>query len=736
MQDYSGFIFCGLLFSIILNIIFFSKKHIKTKETKIFSILLIVNLISLISEVICNYIGYNCIENSLISHITTKFYLICLMTFLLYMTLYIYILCYVTNKEPDMRYYNILKYISYIIWLICVTVCIILPITTGKGYATGTAVNWTYLCSTLTLIEWSIPFIKNFKTLNKKKILPMILFVVFMAIIATIQRVNPEITLTTVMEFMIIFIMYHTIENPDVKMINELEYAKSSAEKANKAKTDFLSNMSHEIRTPLNAIVGLSEIISTSDNIKEIHDNAKDVVNASYTLLEIVNSILDISKIEAGKMEIVNVNYNPREEINKLTKLLNIRIGSKDLKLITTISDDLPNALNGDLNKVKQIMSNLLSNAIKYTEKGTVDFIVNVENENDDCNLTIIVKDTGRGIKEEQLAHLFNKFERLETDKNSTIEGTGLGLAITKSLTDMLNGTIEVESVYGKGSTFTVRLKQKIIKDVVINKEIIGDTTKYNDVKALIVDDSNLNLKVADRILKEYNLETELVLSGEECLNKIKENNIYDIIFMDIMMPEMDGIETLKKLKELNKFNIPVVALTADAMEGKKDVYLKEGFVAYLTKPIQKHELEEILNDILKEKVKVNTNEKKEKTIDTKYLEENGVDIKSALEMFGSMEVYIDSVKTYIHDSEENFKDLIKYFKENDLENYAILVHKLKSESRYLGLNKLADMAFEHETKSKEKDLNFIKDNFELLEKEYRKSIDVLNKYLMDSNNY
>ena len=346
-----------------------------------------------------------------------------------------------------------------------------------------------------------------------------------------IQSLFPSAFLINYLLSLVVVIMYFTIENPDVKMIQQLNAAKDAAEKANQAKTDFLSSMSHEIRTPLNAIVGLSEIISTSDNIKEIHDNAKDVVNASYTLLEIVNSILDISKIEAGKMEIVNVNYNPREEINKLTKLLNIRIGSKDLKLITTISDDLPNALNGDLNKVKQIMSNLLSNAIKYTEKGTVDFIVNVENENDDCNLTIIVKDTGRGIKEEQLAHLFNKFERLETDKNSTIEGTGLGLAITKSLTDMLNGTIEVESVYGKGSAFTVRLKQKIIKDVVINKEIIGDTTKYNDVKALIVDDSNLNLKVADRILKEYNLETELVLSGEECLNKIKENNIYDIIF-------------------------------------------------------------------------------------------------------------------------------------------------------------------------------------------------------------
>ena len=294
--------------------------------------------------------------------------------------------------------------------------------------------------------------------------------------------------------------------------------------------------MSHEIRTPLNAIVGLSEIINKTDDIKEIHEDSKDVVNASYTLLEIVNSILDISKIEAGKMEIVKVNYNPKDEIKKLAKLLETRIGSKSLKLNVNIDKNLPSAFYGDLNKIKQIISNLLSNAIKYTDSGSVDLNVIAHNKNNICNLEITVKDTGRGIKEEQLSHLFTKFDRLEEDKNTSIEGTGLGLAITKSLVEMLGGTISVDSSYGVGSTFTVLVPEEI-STAIINEEETKEITKYNGVKVLIVDDSKLNLKVAEKILGEYGLKSETAISGEECIEKIKNGNTYDIIFMDIMMP-------------------------------------------------------------------------------------------------------------------------------------------------------------------------------------------------------
>ena len=476
----------------------------------------------------------------------------------------------------------------------------------GKIYSYGLSVNFMFLSYTFLICLWCADILVNFKNLRRKKLLPIVLLVVLGTIVGIVQKMHPELLLMTGIDTVVTFIMYFTIENPDMKMIEQLNIARDQADKANNAKSEFLSSMSHEIRTPLNAILGFSQALSEEDLPPQAKDEVKDVMMASETLLDIVNGILDISKIEANKLEIVNTEYSIKQIFDELVALSKARLGEKPLDFKYSLDESIPKYFYGDKVRVKQVILNLLTNAIKYTHEGWIDFKVTGIKQGEVCRLIIAVEDSGIGIKPESIDKLFSKFERLDIEKNNTIEGTGLGLAITKKLVDLMGGKIVVQSVYGQGSKFTIALDQKIVENPTLDLENTEgvNNTEFKELdltnkRLLIVDDNKVNLKVAARLLQDYHAIVDTLDSGQACIDKINMGASYDLIFMDDMMPKMGGVETFHKLKEISDFNTPVIALTANAISGMREKYLSEGFSDYLSKPIDKTELNKLLNKFL-----------------------------------------------------------------------------------------------------------------------------------------
>ena len=514
---------------------------------------------------------------------------------------------------------------------------------------------------------------------------------------------------------------------------------------------------------------------------------------ASQNLLEIVNGILDISKIEANKMEIVEANYEPRDLFLNIVKLVKPRIGEKPVEFNVHIADDLPHILYGDGTKVKQVVTNILTNACKYTDKGKVDFVVSCINQRNLCNLVISVKDTGRGIKEENVDKLFTKFDRLEEDKNSTIDGTGLGLVITKSLVELMGGRIVVQSKYGVGSKFTIYLSQQIIEkesgmtSIIKPKDMVLD---LSDKKILIVDDNLLNIKVEEKLLSKYRAIVDVAQSGMECIQKIYNGQVYDMILMDDMMPQMSGVETFHKLKDNPNFNMTTIALTANAISGMKEKYLSEGFDGYLSKPVAKDDLDQLLREFFNTGTLVtNFNKKRvhydplpndiyiinksdietqclivdEATVEIdindlttlgntstvtfdinypdddidsnnylnkEYLERNGINVDDSILLLGDLDTYNETVTGFVEEIPAKVSRLKNAFNNDDLNGYAIEAHSIKSDSKYLGFINLAETSFQHEIHAKEGDVNFIRENYEKYLEEIERVTKILKNYL------
>ena len=611
MRMYNLYIpICGFSCALLLVALFFTKKRIKNKENELFSKMLITSFVDSILMLSIILLAYLAKEKVTLMIILNKLDYIQFLIWVWCMFLYV---LYVTYKDNSRKYehFKLIESITGILNLMAIGAIMVLKVTLYNEnnimYSYGIATNFVYSVCILYLLAVIIVLIANWKKIFNVKYIPFLVFLLLATLVVILFKLKPGLVIVSAVLAYVDLIMYNTIENPDMKMVEELNIARDQAEKANNAKTEFLSNMSHEIRTPLNAIVGFSHSLEKENLSPTAQEDVKYIISASDNLLDIVNGILDISKIEADKLEIVNTEYDIREVLDELVALSKARLGEKPIDFNYSFDESLPKYLYGDYSRLKQIILNLLTNAIKYTKEGHIDFKVDYVKFRNFARLIISVEDTGIGIKKENIDKLFDKFKRLDLEQNISIEGTGLGLAITKRLVQLMNGKIVVQSEYGKGSKFTVAIDQKISDGATIkDKEEIANNliTDFNNKKVLVVDDNKLNLKVAEKLLSEYNITSELANSGDEAIEFIKNNNKYDLILMDDMMPHKSGIDTLHELKTIDGFNMYVIALTANAISGMREKYLGEGFNDYLAKPINKDELTKVLNKFLKDGVK------------------------------------------------------------------------------------------------------------------------------------
>lgn len=587
------FTIVALCYNILLIWSRYSKDTEDDVENSIYRKGLAINNIGLLTELAYLYLQNNHFNPySLSFQSVTKILMMCIFLWISYLTYYIYIITKKDKRNSEKheiinnKTVNIFIYINLIIILL-------LPynVTNPNGIFLfqGNQAIFLSIYLVIHLLVMGYLLFKYHKKVSKEKYFSAMFEFVGTIILLIIQMFNHTI-LFNGFATVLLFIYYLTSEKPEIQLVEQYNIAKVQADKANNAKSDFLSNMTHEIRTPLNAIVTFSSLLESSLD----YDELKDISKSSKRLLEIINNILDISKIEAKKFEIIEKQYDIDELIADIKKYADEN-NYRKLEIIVEKDNDLPKYLLGDNERLNHILKNLVSNALKYTDNGSVKIIFSSIYKKEKFNMKVNVIDTGVGIEKEEIGKIYNKFEKLN-NKHSSLHGTGLGLSLVNEIIKLMKGTIYVKSEIGIGSDFEINVPQKIIpiKDVIIENKKIIVKQKYNNKKILTVDDNLINQKVIFNILKEYEAEIIQVDSGEKAIERCQKET-FDLIFLDIMMPEKDGEQTLLELKNIENFNTPVIALTANEDVNIKEEYKDFGFNDYIAKPIIKEEINNII---------------------------------------------------------------------------------------------------------------------------------------------